>query len=93
MCVMKTKTDAIKIIVGVLIAVTFVVTVIIGCAEQAFLINLPIMIFCFLLFLYSRLDNDRNDKSKVETTEIKKDVDENIDDVLKNIGIRPDDKE
>ncbi len=90
---MKTKTDAIKIIVGVLIAVTFVVTVIIGCAEQAFLINLPIMIFCFLLFLYSRLDNDRNDKSKVETTEIKKDVDENIDDVLKNIGIRPDDKE
>ena len=90
---MKTKTDAIKIIVGVLIAVTFVVTVIIGCAEQVLLLNLPIMIFCFLLFLYSRLDNDRNDKSKVETTEIKKDVDENIDDVLKNIGMRPDDKE
>lgn len=90
---MKTKTDLIKIIVGVLIAVTFVVTVIIGCAEQVLLLNLPIMIFCFLLFLYSRLDNDRNDKSKVETTEIKKDVDENIDDVLKNIGMRPDDKE
>lgn len=90
---MKTKTDSIKIIVGVLIAVTFVVTVIIGCAEQVLLLNLPIMIFCFLLFLYSRLDNDRNDKSKVETTKIKKDVDENIDDVLKNIGMRPDDKE
>ncbi|MBO8414498.1 MAG: hypothetical protein IAC78_03390 [Firmicutes bacterium] len=90
---MKTKTDAIKIIVGVLIAVTFVVTVIIGCAEQVLLLNLPTMIFCFLLFLYSRLDNDKNDKSKVETTEIKKDVDENIDDVLKNIGMHPDDKE
>lgn len=91
---MKRKTDPIRIIVGVLIALVFVGTVIIGCMEQVFLINLPIMVFCFLLFLYTRLDNRQNDdKTEVETPHVEKSTDEKIDDVLQNIGMRPNDRE